>query len=149
MWTQEFKFIYQIHIDFLRDTKWLITLLSFKCTNRYFEELESMSLHNDIAEVAGMDIGLKYKLFQESLQHDTIYVGLAGVLIFMFIWMYSASLFVTFMTFCAVIFSVGMAYFMYTIVYQIKFFPFINILTFVIIIGKIFHCLIFFSLLVF
>lgn len=95
-----------------------------------------MQLYNGVAEVAGMDLGLKYKLFEECLQHDTVYVGLAGVLIFLFLWMYSASFFVTFMTFCAVVFSVGIAYFMYTIVYQITFFPFINVLTFVIIIGK-------------
>ncbi|GIX95119.1 protein dispatched homolog 1 [Caerostris darwini] len=101
----------------------------------YYKDLDSMDLYNDEVEVSGMEMGLKYKLFVDCLLHDTVYVAMAGVLIFLFLWMYSSSFFVTLMTICGVVFSVGMAYFMYTIIYQITFFPFINLLTIVIIIG--------------
>ncbi|XP_054720432.1 protein dispatched homolog 1-like [Uloborus diversus] len=101
----------------------------------YYRDLENMKLCNDVVEVVGMELGLKYKLFSDCLLHDTIYIGMAGVLIFLFLWMYSSSFFVTFMTVCSVVFSVGTAYFMYSTVYQITFFPFMNLLTIVIIIG--------------
>lgn len=107
----------------------------------YYKDLENTKLCNDFAEVVGMELGLKYKLFVDCLLHDTVYVGMAALLVFIFLWMYTSSFFVTFMTFCGVAFSVGTAYFMYTVVYQIKFFPFINLLTIVIIIGKTFFFL--------
>lgn len=112
----------------------------------YYKDLKNTKLCNDVVEVVGMELGLKYKLFVECLLHDTVYVCMAGLIIFLFLWMYSSSFFVTFMTISGVVFSVGTAYFMYTVVYQITFFPFINLLTIVIIIGKIFKSHIFFFL---
>ncbi|KFM82675.1 Protein dispatched-like protein, partial [Stegodyphus mimosarum] len=101
----------------------------------YYKDLENIKLCNNVVEVVGMELGLKYKLFVDCLLHDTLYVAMAGILIFVLLWMYSSSFFVTFMTICSVAFSVGMAYFMYTVIYQIEFFPFINLLTIIIIIG--------------
>ncbi|GFU20331.1 protein dispatched homolog 1 [Nephila pilipes] len=101
----------------------------------YYKDLDNMQLYNEVVEVTGMEMGLKYKLFVDCLLHDTVYVAMAGVLVFLFLWMYSSSFFVTIMTFCGVSFSIGMAYFMYTLIYRIHFFPFINLLTIVIIIG--------------
>lgn len=101
----------------------------------YYRDLEQMKLSDGIVEVVGMELGLKFHLFDICLIHDTVYVGLAGGLIFVLLWMYSSSFFVTFMTIMTVAFSLATAYFMYTVVYQIKFFPFMNLLTIVIIIG--------------
>ncbi|XP_015919103.2 protein dispatched homolog 1 isoform X1 [Parasteatoda tepidariorum] len=101
----------------------------------YYEDLESEDLCSNDVVVAGMEFGLKYRLFTVTLQNDAVYVVLAGMLIFFFLWIYSSSFFVTFMTLCGVVFSMATAYFMYSLVYQIKFFPFINLLTVIIIIG--------------
>lgn len=102
----------------------------------YFKELEGgPQLYDDTTEVVAMELGLKHALFEEFLVHDTVYVGLAGIAVFLVMWMYTQSFLVTLVTCLAVIFSLGTAYFLYTIVFRVPFFPFMNILTLTIAIG--------------
>lgn len=102
----------------------------------YFKELEEYGqLGDDITEVVGMELGLKHALFDEYLLHDTVYVALAGAAVLATMWAYTQSFLVTAVTCLAVVFSLGTAYFLYTTVFRITFFPFMNILTLTIAIG--------------
>ncbi|XP_064490316.1 protein dispatched homolog 1-like isoform X2 [Ornithodoros turicata] len=102
----------------------------------YFKELEEgPRLYDDVTEVVAMELGLKHALFDEYLVHDTVYVGMAGIAVFLVMWMYTQSFLVTLVTCLAVLFSLGTAYFLYTIVFRVPFFPFMNILTLTIAIG--------------
>lgn len=83
-----------------------------------------------------MDLGLKNALFDESLLIDCWLVGLGGIFVMSCIWIYTSSVFITIMTVMAVIFSLGIAYFMYSIVFDMSFFPFMNLLAIVVLIGN-------------
>nr|XP_037290298.1 protein dispatched homolog 1-like [Rhipicephalus microplus] len=102
----------------------------------YFKDLEEYGhLEDDVTQVVGMELGLKHALFDEYLLHDTVYVALAGVTVLAAMWAYTQSFLVTAVTCMAVVFSLGTAYFLYTTVFRISFFPFMNVLTLTIAIG--------------
>ena len=63
-------------------------------------------------------------------------IGAGGTFILVCMWLYIGSLFVTIMTVVAIIFSLGISYFMYTLVFELNFFPFMNLLATVVAIGK-------------
>lgn len=126
--------------DFNKTSKLTYTMVFLPIVQRsttlnYYMSLEKTSLSDGVTEVVAMKLGSKQPLFDDYLLHDTIYVGLAAAATFLLLWMYSASFFVTLMTFMAIVFSLSIAYFIYTIVYQISFFPFMNVLSAVIAIG--------------
>nr|CAD7264806.1 unnamed protein product [Timema shepardi] len=50
-------------------------------------------------------------------------------------WLYTSSLFVTLMTVIAIIFSLGISYFMYTLLFELNFFPFMNLLASIVAVG--------------
>ncbi|KAH7964102.1 hypothetical protein HPB51_027659 [Rhipicephalus microplus] len=98
----------------------------------YFKDLEDFCCKTSLSfvvQVVGMELGLKHALFDEYLLHDTVYVALAGVTVLAAMWAYTQSFLVTAVTCMAVVFSLGTAYFLYTTVFRISFFPFMNVLT--------------------
>ncbi|XP_061387699.1 protein dispatched [Musca vetustissima] len=100
-----------------------------------FHEWEKVDLSNEIVRVAAMDLGLENELFNELLLTDVWLVALGGIFVMTCMWLYTTSLFVTIMTCIAVIFSLGLAYFVYTLVFEMSFFPYMNLLAVVVIIG--------------
>lgn len=95
----------------------------------------SRNLQNELVGVASMDMGLKNALFDECLLSDGWLVGLGGIFVLLSMWFYTSSLFVTLMTVVAIVFSLGISYFIYTTVYELKFFPFMNLLTVIVVVG--------------
>lgn len=97
-------------------------------------------LSNDIVKVAAFDLGEEFKneLFNELLLSDHWLIALGFVFVTASMWIYTKSIFITIMTVLAVLFSLGVAYYVYTFVFLITFFPFMNLLAIVVIIGKIF-----------
>lgn len=83
-----------------------------------------------------MDMGLKNALFDECLIGDGWLIALGGLFIVVSMWFYTSSALVTAMTVIAIIFSLGIAYFVYTIVFNLVFFPFMNLLAVVVVVGK-------------
>lgn len=83
-----------------------------------------------------MDLGLENELFNELLVTDAWLAALGGAFAMVCMWLYTGSIFVTLMTCVAVIFSLGLAYFIYTLVFEMSFFPYMNLLAVVIIIGE-------------
>ncbi|XP_046373022.1 protein dispatched homolog 1-like isoform X1 [Haliotis rufescens] len=100
-----------------------------------YNYMESLPRTFDGVEIVGAKFDLKYKLFQEMLKSDTIWLASAGCVIFLAMWLYSASIFITVMTFLAMFWALTVAYFLYMHVFEIKFFPYMNMVTVVVMIG--------------
>uniref|UniRef100_A0A1B0BUL1 SSD domain-containing protein n=1 Tax=Glossina palpalis gambiensis TaxID=67801 RepID=A0A1B0BUL1_9MUSC len=103
-----------------------------------FHGWEKIDLSNELVQVVAMDLGLENELFNELLVTDAWLAALGGAFAMVCMWLYTGSIFVTLMTCVAVIFSLGLAYFIYTLVFEMSFFPYMNLLAVVIIIGDVF-----------
>ena len=100
-----------------------------------YKSIEEHGFSNGETEIIAVEFGLKHALFDYYLLMDTIWVGGAVAVIFLAMWLYTASFFITVMSFISIIITFIISYFIYTMVFEIKFFPFMNQLTLVIIIG--------------
>lgn len=83
-----------------------------------------------------MDMGLKNALFDDCLLLDGWLIGLGGLFVMICMWLYTKSFIIMVMTFVAIVFSLGIAYFVYTLIFELPFFPFMNVLAVVVIVGK-------------
>ncbi|KAK9498561.1 hypothetical protein O3M35_003165 [Rhynocoris fuscipes] len=101
----------------------------------YFHVLERMDLKMGSIEVTGIDFGLKNALFDELLLADTKLIAAGGAIVILCMWIYTGSLFITLMTMVAIAFSLAVAYFMYVLILEINFFPFMNLLAVVVAVG--------------
>lgn len=81
-------------------------------------------------------LGLKNALFDESLVQDTWLIAMGALFVLCCMWIYTGSLFITLMTIVAIGFSLGIAYFIYTLVFEMHFFPFMNLLASIVAVGK-------------
>lgn len=82
-----------------------------------------------------MDMGVKAALFDDVLLVDCWLLALAGVFIMACMFLYIKSMVLTIMTFVAIGFSLSMAYFVYMLVFSLPFFPFMNLLAVIVIVG--------------
>lgn len=83
-----------------------------------------------------MDLGLKNALFDECLISDGWLVLLSGLFVVVCMIFYTSSVFITAMTLVAIVFSLGVSYFIYKFIFKLTFFPFMNILAVIVIIGE-------------
>lgn len=86
--------------------------------------------------VKGMQLGLKSTLFNELLVSDSILLLVGFAFVTVCIWAYTGSFLLTVTTIIAVIFSLGISYAFYTLILHIKFFPFMNLLAIVVVVGE-------------
>ncbi|KAH8242843.1 hypothetical protein KR032_002575 [Drosophila birchii] len=100
-----------------------------------FHEWEEVGLSNELVEVIAMDLGLENELFNELLMSEVWLVSLGGAFVMASVWLYTGSAFITCMSCIAICFSLGLAYFFYAIVFEFSFFPYMNLLAVVVIIG--------------
>nr|KAG5693377.1 hypothetical protein BaRGS_015664 [Batillaria attramentaria] len=100
-----------------------------------YEHLENLPRVYQGVEVAGAYFAVKYRLFERYLLSDSVWLGLAGAFIFLAMWAYTTSIFVTVMSFMAIFWALVTAYFLYTFVFEINFFPYMNMVTVVMMIG--------------
>lgn len=84
----------------------------------------------------GTFTGLKYTLFDKLLLANSYLLGIGGGVVVMLMWCYTGSLFITIVTITTVACALVIAYFMYIFIYEITFFPYMNVLTAVIAIGR-------------
>ncbi|KZS03479.1 Protein dispatched [Daphnia magna] len=105
----------------------------------YFDWLDSHDefwpLADNYTVAVAMDFGLKESLFNEYMVRDVLFLSIGAVLICTMMWWYTASLFLTFMAIVSVILSLAVAYFVYTFLFELDFFPFMNLLAAVIVVG--------------
>ncbi|XP_054751769.2 protein dispatched homolog 1-like isoform X1 [Lytechinus pictus] len=101
----------------------------------YERYIKEPRLNNDAVQVVAIGGRFKLSLFAGFLFSDTIYIAIGCLVVFVIIWMYVGSLFVAIMTFISIIMSMVVAYFFYHTVFRLVFFPFINVVTAVLMIG--------------
>ncbi|TKR60315.1 hypothetical protein L596_027578 [Steinernema carpocapsae] len=85
--------------------------------------------------LVGVDAGIKEKYFLALLKADIFYGFLAFFLVVLVLFISSGSLFFTVSVVATIGQSLIAAYFIYSVVLELKFFPFINLLTIVLLLG--------------
>ena len=91
--------------------------------------------YGNVQVAAFQFFNLKYTIFSEQVLIEASLTIVAFVLVFFIIWMYSGSTFIGLMTFACVVLSLLLAYFIYGVVFQLPFFPFLNVLTLIFLAG--------------
>ncbi|UMM36511.1 hypothetical protein L5515_008643 [Caenorhabditis briggsae] len=104
----------------------------------YDSLIERLELHlekNPYTRMAGVAMNMKNRVFQETIRVDSLIAGLSAFLVFLCFLVYSRSLIFTSIILMVVSLSAGVAFFVYTVILGIDFFPFINLLVVVILIS--------------
>ncbi|XP_065165670.1 protein dispatched [Atheta coriaria] len=101
----------------------------------FYTAIADMPLTFEGISVVAMEFGAKNELFDEMLIKDMRLMILGGVFVIICMWIYTGSIFLTVMTVVAILFSLAISYFLYIYVYGLEFFPFMNLLAVVVIIG--------------
>ncbi|XP_030756335.1 protein dispatched-like [Sitophilus oryzae] len=119
----------------LKETIIFLPIAASSASVPLYHELENVKKDFEGLSIVAVDFGIKSVIFDEYLLRDTWLMGMGIVFIFICIWIYTASLFLTIMTIIAIVFTMAITYFLYDVVYEISFFPFMNMLTLIICIG--------------
>ena len=85
--------------------------------------------------IVAMDFGMKRDLFDRYLVSDLVWFCLALASVTVVASLYTRSLFVTLSAFTFIFFAVSIAYFVYGVVLRFTFFPFMNLLAVVVLVG--------------
>ncbi len=101
----------------------------------YKEQLENGRLDNGLVRVRGIDSDIKFSLFNEYLFQDMSLFILSMLIILVILCLYLRSIVVTIATVLDVVFSFVLSYFIYHFVFKITYFPFMNILSILILIA--------------
>ncbi|KAI2797260.1 Protein dispatched 1 [Blomia tropicalis] len=108
---------------------------SSKLMNYYDRIMQHSKLSYGNVHVVAADLGLKHSLFSRHLIQDLTLICIASGIIFTSLLLYTRSFLLTITAMVTNIASLGSAYFIYTDLMQIKFFPFLNLLCLIILIG--------------
>ncbi|XP_071941832.1 protein dispatched homolog 1-like [Antedon mediterranea] len=121
------------------DKKKLYNSMAFIELNFYDDEEELINIYKDYfdkssrafsnIQAVGLNFHIKYDVFSEYLFFDTIYLGIAAIFVIILICFYTRSPLIALAAFFNMIFSLTLAYFFYTIVFNLNFFPFLNVST--------------------
>uniref|UniRef100_A0A1I7T557 MFS domain-containing protein n=1 Tax=Caenorhabditis tropicalis TaxID=1561998 RepID=A0A1I7T557_9PELO len=90
---------------------------------------------NPFTRMVGISLNMKNRVFQETIYSDSLIAGFSALLVFTCFLIYSRSLVFTLVILFVVSFSAGVAFFVYTTILGIDFFPFVNLLVVVILIS--------------
>lgn len=102
----------------------------------YMNGLECTDLTYNNTTITGMDFGIKQTLFKYYLARDSIYpiLAVAALLLTMVLYLHSA--FIVIMSAAAIAGSLFTSYFFYKVVFHLSFFPLVNLLAAVVLIGS-------------
>ena len=100
-----------------------------------FTDIETNMRPVGDVEIIAADFGIKDHLFHYYLTTDSKWITISGAFIFFVVWMQTGSIFITIMTFLSMFFSLELAYFIFVFVFEIKFFPYMNLVTVLLIIA--------------
>ncbi|XP_057678733.1 protein dispatched homolog 1 isoform X2 [Corythoichthys intestinalis] len=103
--------------------------------NIYLDNFENWNSSDGITTVTGIEFGIKHDLFQDYLLMDTVYPAIAIVIVLLVMCVYTRSVFITLMTIIAIISSLIVSYFLYRMVFNFEFFPFMNLTALIILVG--------------
>ena len=80
-------------------------------------------------------LGLKDALFNSYLLEDSTYLLFGLLMILISVWMFTGSVTITIASITSIAYSLALAYFTYTFIFRLTFFPFMNVLAAVIALG--------------
>lgn len=103
--------------------------------NIYLDNFENWNSSDGVTKVTGIEFGIKHDLFQDYLLMDTVYPAIAIVIVLLVMCVYTRSVFITLMTIIAIISSLIVSYFLYRMVFNFEFFPFMNLTALIILVG--------------
>ncbi|XP_034018781.1 protein dispatched homolog 1 [Thalassophryne amazonica] len=103
--------------------------------NIYLDNFENWNSSDGITTVTGIEFGIKHNLFQDYLLTDTVYPTIAIAIVLLVMCVYTRSVFITLMTIIAIISSLIVSYFLYRMVFNFEFFPFMNLTALIILVG--------------
>ncbi|XP_039561754.1 protein dispatched homolog 1 isoform X3 [Passer montanus] len=103
--------------------------------NIYLDNFENWNASDGVTTVMGIEFGIKHRLFQDYLLMDTVYPAIAIVIVLLVMCVYTKSMFITLMTMFAIISSLIISYFLYRVVFNFEFFPFMNLTALIILVG--------------
>ncbi|KAI1287705.1 Protein dispatched -like protein 1 [Halotydeus destructor] len=101
----------------------------------YYIYLTKNDLRADNLEVVAADLGIKNALFEHLLLQDTWLLLVALIVVLAILLVYSRSIIVVITCLISFVMSIGLTYVIYTQVYGIDYFPFMNMMTVVILVG--------------
>ncbi|CAK8680526.1 unnamed protein product [Clavelina lepadiformis] len=111
----------------------------FKHTNvlpMYFDNFAKPYLLSDgVTRITSMDFGVKDDVFENLLYSDTVYPVCAMAAVLLIILLYTSSIFITLMSFISTISAMFMSYFLYKIVFDFVYFPFLNLTAVLVMMG--------------
>ncbi|CAH1377826.1 unnamed protein product [Tenebrio molitor] len=119
----------------LQETMIFLPLACSTAMLPYYHEIIKMDLEYEGISVVAMEFGIKDALFDECLLRDAWLMTSGALFVLLCMWLYTESLFLTIMTIIAIIFSLGISYFIYMLVFELSFFPFMNLLAIIVAIG--------------
>lgn len=129
------NFLSKTSAPFLKLAMTFLPVAAGSASEQLFKDLEQESQMLGDTELVAVNFGIKHNLFDYYLMADTIWFSIAMGVILVLMWTYTASLFITAMTMVSILLSLLISYFLYTMVFSIKFYPFMNLLTIVILVG--------------
>ena len=94
----------------------------------------SNARHQTVKPVA-LDFGLKEYVFEKSLLADSFWIFLALFIVIVILWLYTESIFITCMVFSSMLFTIILSFTLYQFVFRINYFPFLNLLAAVVVVG--------------
>ena len=77
----------------------------------------------------------KFDLFGKKILSEVIFPALAMIIVFLIMWFFLGSFILTFCGLFGIIYAFGLSYFLYTRVFNLDFFPFLNVTTLVFLVG--------------
>ncbi|KAJ3606517.1 hypothetical protein NHX12_026038 [Muraenolepis orangiensis] len=101
----------------------------------YRDNFETWNASDGITTVTGIEFGIKHSLFQDYLLTDTVYPAIAVAIVLLVMCVYTRSIFITLMTIIAIVSSLIVSYFLYRVVFEFHFFPFMNLTALIILVG--------------
>uniref|UniRef100_H3DIX4 Dispatched RND transporter family member 2 n=1 Tax=Tetraodon nigroviridis TaxID=99883 RepID=H3DIX4_TETNG len=102
----------------------------------YMSGLEGKDLTDNDTTITGIDFGIKQTLFKYYLARDSIYPVLAVVALLLTMVLYLHSAFIVTMSAVAIAGSLLTSYFFYKVVFHLNFFPLVNLLAAVVLLGS-------------
>ena len=98
------------------------------------KDLSDTSVEN--VQIVAYDLlTLKFEIFQSEIVLQSLLIITAIILVVVLIWIYASSLFIGAMTLLCIIFALVISYFVYGRIFDVDFFPFLNMVTLIFIVG--------------
>ena len=133
-----------VDIDFMRNTKVLKSTIVLSPKNYdpvFARNIFDQHLSSDRPEQSGVKLvafkfhDFKYDEFHRKILADAIFPTIGLIMVAIILLLYTQSLVVMALTISSIITSVFIAYFIYHQIFRLTFFPFLNIMTFIFLVG--------------